>query len=386
MNRIQSLKPQGFLSFAEEFPAVELGPLNVFVGPNGSGKSNLIEAARFLSLAPNGLRPSLTRGGARISDWCFEDAQTARVEVVVGGPPRKTSLRYVLEIWNESDVRICFETLEEHEPVSTKLRPYLSYERGEVRLARKSGKERKVVAKVDPSHPVIDQIKDATEYPEMAWMQRQLASWRFITEAHFGGRNNPLRAAQSSSQPQERLLDDGRNLPLIINGLHQRSGMRHAILKHVREVYPFVDQIEVDLNMGETQIVFVEEKKGSRTPAVRLSDGTMRWLFLGALLLDEMDDAPVFIDEPDLSLHPDAIIPLARLLKSASERRQIFVTTHSDALLTEFTATPEVVQVFDRVNRSTRVTRLDARELKSWLATNSLGEIWKSGRIGGNRW
>lgn len=385
MHRIQSLKPRGFLSFADDFPGVELGALNVFVGPNGSGKSNLIEAARFLSLAPNGLRPALTRGGATVSDWCFEDSQTASVDVVVRGPPRKKALHYGLEIWNESDVRICSEILEEH-PKQTKPFRYLTNERGEIKLTRRNGKERKLSEKIDPSHPIIDQIKDAAEYPEMDWMRRHLAAYRFITEAHFGGQGNPLRAAQSAAQPQELLLADGRNLPLIINTLHQRSGMRQALLEHVREVYPYVDQIEVALNMGETQIVFIETKRGARTPAVRLSDGTMRWLFLGALLLDDKDDAPVFIDEPDLALHPDAIIPLGRLIRRASQGRQVLLTTHSDALLSEFTDTPEVVQVFDRVNGSTRVTRLDAKELKSWLETNSLGEIWKSGRIGGNRW
>jgi predicted ATPase len=385
MHRIQLLKPRGFLSFSDDFPGVELGPLNVFVGPNGSGKSNLIEAARFLSLAPTGLRPALTRGGASVSDWCFGDTQTASVDVVVRGPPRRTALHYRLEIWNESEVRICSETLEEHEP-GKRGRSYLRNDRGEIRLTRKNGRERKLAGKIDPSHPIIDQIKDATEYPEMDWMRRHLAAYRFITEAHFGGRNNPLREAQSAAQPQEFLLEDGKNLPLIINTLHQRSGMRAAMLEHVREVYPYVDQIEVDFSMGETQILFIETKSGARTPAVRLSDGTIRWLFLGALLLDERDNAPVFIDEPDLALHPDALIPLGRLIRRASQTRQVFITTHSDGLLSEFTQTPDVVQVFDRVNGSTRVTRLDAKELKSWLQTNSLGEIWKSGRIGGNRW
>ena len=275
MQQIHSLKPQGFLSFANDFPGVEFGALNVFVGPNGSGKSNLLEAARFLSLAPTGLRPALTRGGARIADWCFEDSQTASVEVVVRRSPGKERLRYRLEIWNESDVRVCSEVLTDEGSRPGKSRTYLSHDRGEVTLTRKNGKERKL-GTFDPSYPIIDQIKDATEYPEMDWMRRQLALYRFITEAHLGARNNPLRQAQSAAQPQGVLLDDGKNLPLIINTLHQHSGMREALVEHVREVYPYVDQIEVDLSMGEAQIVFMA-RKGGRIPAARLSDGTMRW-------------------------------------------------------------------------------------------------------------
>lgn len=389
-HRIRSIRPRGFLSFAADTERIELEQLNLLVGANGSGKSNLIEAARFLSMGANAsLRANLTRHGSRIADWCFNDGDEARVEVVSDGPGRKAPLRYELAFANEQSLRISSETLEEVQPSTGKKRPffYVSHERAGIKVNRKTGRERTLVAaKLDASSPVLEQIRDPMEYPELEWMRSHLTSYRFATEAHIGGAMNPLRTPQSATQEEKELLENGRNLPLVVNQLHQQSGFRQRLIEHMREVYPSVDQIEMAFVMGETQLVFLETARGRRTPSTRLSDGTLRWLMLGILLLDPRATTPLFLDEPELALHPDAIIPLARLLRAASTRRQLIVSTHSESLLSEFTSTPEVVLVFDRVDGATQVERLDSASLGSWLKTHQLGEIWKAGRIGGTRW
>ena len=92
------------------------------------------------------------------------------------------------------------------------------------------------------------------------------------------------------------------------------------------------------------------------------------------------------MDEPELGLHPDAIHTLADLLAEASTRTQFIVTTHSDALLDAFTESPEVVCVCEKVEGSTVIRRLDKEQLSVWLKDYSLGHLWMSGEIGGNRW
>jgi predicted ATPase len=92
------------------------------------------------------------------------------------------------------------------------------------------------------------------------------------------------------------------------------------------------------------------------------------------------------IDEPELGLHPDMIPTLADLLRDASTRTQLIITTHSDALLDAFTDTPDVVCVCEKVEGSTVIRRLDAERLKVWRDEYSLGKLWMSGEIGGNRW
>lgn len=132
--------------------------------------------------------------------------------------------------------------------------------------------------------------------------------------------------------------------------------------------------------------VHLEEKDRFTTPAVRLSDGTLRWISLLTILLHPAPPALVCIEEPELGLHPDVIGPLAKLLLQASERMQLIVTTHSDVLVDALSEQPDAVIVCEKSNGSTTLTRLSPGDLADWLESYQLGELWRKGEIGGNRW
>ena len=100
-------------------------------------------------------------------------------------------------------------------------------------------------------------------------------------------------------------------------------------------------------------------------PATRLSDGSLRYLCLLAVLCNPTPPLVVCIEEPELGLHPDIIPEVAKLLVEASSRSQIFVTTHSDVLVDALTETPEAVIVCEKEEGATRMRRLDAEELKA---------------------
>jgi predicted ATPase len=161
-----------------------------------------------------------------------------------------------------------------------------------------------------------------------------------------------------------------------------------SIVEKLRDVYASVTDIETKTEGGTIQ-VFLQDN-GFPLSARRISDGTMRFLCLLVVLCDPSPPPVVLIEEPELGLHPDAIGAVADLLREASERMQIIVTTHSEALVDRFTDTPEVVLVVDKAEPaeggSTRVQRLDKAELKEWLETYSLGRLWRMGELGGNRW
>ena len=104
--------------------------------------------------------------------------------------------------------------------------------------------------------------------------------------------------------------------------------------------------------------------------------------------------APVTcIEEPELGLHPDIIPTLGDLLRDASTRTQLILTTHSRTLVECFTETPEVICVCEKEEGSTVIRRLKEDDLKEWLQEYangdmdySLGNLWSRGHIGGNRW
>ncbi len=72
--------------------------------------------------------------------------------------------------------------------------------------------------------------------------------------------------------------------------------------------------------------------------AAELSDGTLRYLLLVAALLSPRPPSLMVLNEPETSLHPDLLPPLARLIALASSRSQIIIVTHAQLLADEIAA------------------------------------------------
>jgi predicted ATPase len=94
----------------------------------------------------------------------------------------------------------------------------------------------------------------------------------------------------------------------------------------------------------------------------------------------------VCFEEPELGLHPDIIPYITELLVDASQRTQLFVTTHSDTLISALSEHPEFVMVCEKDENGSQLRRLDKDQLQEWLKKYKLGELWRMGEIGGNKW
>jgi predicted ATPase len=114
---------------------------------------------------------------------------------------------------------------------------------------------------------------------------------------------------------------------------------------------------------------------------MQLSDGTMRFIALSTALLQPNPPATIVIDEPELGLHPYAISILADLIKSASERTQVIVSTQSPTLLDYFA--PDEIVVVNRMNGKSTFERLDPQTLAAWMEDYSVGELWQKNVVQG---
>ena len=133
--------------------------------------------------------------------------------------------------------------------------------------------------------------------------------------------------------------------------------------------------------------IFVHETGLNQpVPATRLSDGTIRYLCLLAILCHPTPPPLICIEEPELGMHPDIIPTIAELLVDASQRTQLIVTTHSDILVSALSSIPEAVIVCDRDATGSQLQRLDAEQLQEWLEKFALGDLWRMGEIRGTRW
>jgi predicted ATPase len=172
---------------------------------------------------------------------------------------------------------------------------------------------------------------------------------------------------------------------LTLHDLGQTSAKREELVEYLRRFYGAARYISTKIQGGTLQL-YIEEEGGQLIPATRLSDGTLRYLCLLAILLHPNPPPVIGIEEPELGLHPDILPTIAELLRKASERTQLFVTTHSDTLVSALSDTPECILVCESTPDGTTMKRLEAEPLREWLEKYSLGEIWRMGDIGGNRW
>lgn len=391
MTCIESVRLDGFLSFPPGSAEFELQPLNVLIGPNGSGKSNFIEAFELLAAAPQDFAVAARAGG--VEEWLWKGdggADRARLEIVLNleTPPRKP-LRYGLEFGAIARrVEVLDEILEEVEarPGDDDVFFYYRFQQGHpaINVRQEDGDSVKRFLQrqnLRPDQSVLAQRKDPDLYPEVTWTGRRLAALRTFRNWTFG-LEAPLRQPQRADLPDDLLLPDNRNLALVLNYI-EHSGER-GLEERMRSFFPRFERLSTRVAGGAVQFYLHETGFGSPVPATRLSDGTVRFMALLATLLNPTPPPLVCIEEPELGLHPDAVLDLGRMLVEASERMQLVITTHSDALVSALSTHVGSVVVCERPGAGTELRRLDPDELATWLDEYTLGDVWRMGALGGN--
>lgn len=386
---IHSIKLNQFLSFGASSEAVPLRPLNVIIGPNGAGKSNLLESVALLQSAPDQLLKPIREGGG-VRDWLHKGGSgtpVAALNVVLSNPKGPQPLRYRLEFTEVGQrFQIVDERIENEHPAN-KRHPqayfYYHFNSGRPVLNVKDQKRALQQEDVDLEKSILAQRRDPDQYPEVTYLGQVLSKIRLYREWSFG-RYTPPRLPQKADLPNEHLEPDGSNLGLVLNRLRRDPVVKQRLLEALQALYDGIDDYDVQIEGGTVQVFFHEGRV--TIPATRLSDGTLRYLCLLAVLCHPNPPPLVCIEEPELGLHPDVLPTLADLLKEAATRTQLIVTTHSDVLVDAMSDQPDSVLVAEKTDMGTTLTRLDAEKLKPWLEKYRLGQLWTRGELGGTRW
>ena len=232
-----------------------------------------------------------------------------------------------------------------------------------------------------PGESVLAQRKDPELNPEITWVGKRLATIQTFREWTFG-RYASLRQPQPADLPEDQLLPDSRNLALLLNQIEHRDG--RAFNQLLRRFFPRFERMSTRVTGGTVQFYIHERGFGTPIPATRLSDGTIRFVAILATLLATPSPPLVCIEEPELGLYPDALALVAELLIEASERMQLIVTTHSEALVSALTSDPDALVGCKRPGEATELHRMDPKRLARWLETYSLGDLWRMGELGAN--
>lgn len=378
-----------FLSFGPGAHTLTLRPLNVLIGPNGSGKSNVVEAFAVLRAVPRDLPLPIRQGGG-VEEWLWRigpgrRAQSAALDVLFtrGLIAKAHPVRYRVEFGSEAGSFVVLDERIENEAGSPEPYFYFGYEGGRPMLNRAGERRQLERASLDATQSILSQRRDPEQFPEVAAVGDHLKSI-LIYRAWTFGPQAPIRASCGADVQTDRLLEDFSNLPARLMALKRDPATKRRLLELLSEVAPGFSDVEVILEGGRLQLYLTEGERN--VPAHRLSDGTLRYLALLAILLDPGPARLVLIEEPELGLHPDVLPMLRDLLVEASARVQLIVTTHSTQLVDTLTEHAESVVICEKQDGTSTLGRLDPEEIARWREHGSLGTLWMSGRLGGTRW
>ncbi len=383
---IHHLKVTGLLSFGPKGIDLPLENLNVLIGPNGSGKSNLLEVLSLLRASPKSLpTPVKEMGGVR--EWLWkgpESARRATIDAVVDYPRGKMRLRHVLEITEHGErFEVADERIEYERAMGGHPDPYFFYRFQRGRPALNDFAEQRLSLQrenVKPEESILSQYRDPERYPALYWLQEQYERIRLYRDWKFGP-SASWRSAQRADGRGDVLAEDGENLSLVLSRILPRR--KPEVMTALKKLYDGITDLHVVGGDGKV-LLFLVEADGREIPASRLSDGTLRYLSLLAILLQPNPPPIVAIEEPELGLHPDVMPYLAELLVDASSRTQLVVTTHARLLIDALTEHASSVIVCSKENGESRFERLAERDLAEWLDKYTLGDLWSKGEIGGN--
>lgn len=382
---IHKLNVAGLLSFGPLGIELPLRPLNILIGPNGSGKSNLLEVLALLRAAPSNLSAPIKQVGG-VSDWLWKGPDSARhaiVDVLVNGQRDQPMIAHGFEITEHGRrFEILDEWIETAALEADGVAFYYRFNNGSPMLMTVDGAERAMKREsLNPEESILSQVRDPEAYPALFYLQERYKQIRLYRNWSFGP-DAAWRQEQSAHARSDYLNDGGENLIPVLANLYSR--IRPELMESLGKLFDGIDDLAFGIGGGNVQM-FLKEG-GREIPASRLSDGTLRYLALLAILLHPDPPPVVAIEEPELGLHPDVIPHVAELLVRASERMQLFVTTHSRMLVDALSDQPSSVVVCEQENGESRFRRLDADALRVWLDEYSLGTLWSMGQLGGNRW
>ncbi len=362
---IASVEIENFKSIRKAH--VELNPINILIGANGVGKSNFIG---FFKLLYNIRRQKLQNAIAfnRVDNVLYfgrKVSESLKGSIIFKNNEDKITNKYEFELIPDQRNSLIFKN-----------------EKGCFNRSRAhnidwycdqyGGREESFIFQVSP-----------LQYGVEGYLKKYFSEFN-IYHFHDTSRSSTFKQA-NKIKDNRWLREDGSNLAAFLYKLQQtNAGSFKVIEKTIQSIALFFDRFDLapdGINPELIDLVWLEKGSDQYFNAYNLSDGTLRMIALTTLLLQPELPKTMIIDEPELGLHPFAINKLAALIKSASEKSQLIVSTQSVGLLDNFM--PEDVLVVERKDKQTVFHRLNELDLKDWLEDYSLGELWEKNVIGG---
>lgn len=335
-----------------------LEKLTVVTGANGSGKSSLYRAIRLLADVAQGRAISaLAReGGLDSTLWAGPETVSRAMktgQVPVQGTVRRKPVSLKLGFADEdygyaidlglpspdgtsmfnADPQIKAESLwigeclRRSNEIASRHGPH-------VQILSDKGKRNSVHSNLASFDSMMTHTADPQSAPELLALRERMRSWRFYDHLRTD-QDAPSRAPQIGTRTPT-LASDGADLAAAFQTIRE-IGNPVALSDAIEDAFP---GSSVELSASNGMFELLMHQKGLLRPlrTAELSDGTLRYLLLTVALLTPRPAPLLVLNEPETSLHPTLLEPLARLIAKAAERSQVIAVSHAGALVNALNA------------------------------------------------
>lgn len=364
-SRLKEIRISGYKSLGSETQPInlEMGTLNIIIGANGAGKSNFISFFQMLANMMTGaLQIYVGKNGTSESLLQFGSKKTKMISASLVFKNNKFTNTYEFSLVKAVNDTLIFA----EESISD----------GHYNYGLGSGQRESLL--------LTDQATRASEKAV-----RAILSGCKTFQFHDTSSEAHIRNAANIDN-NRFLMSDGGNVAAYLYMLKKNHEQYYnRIVEHVRYVMPSFHDFFLEPQMLNPQWIKLQWiEKGNSNYVFgpeHFSDGTLRFIALATLFLQPPKLLPqvIFVDEPELGLHPQAVDVLASMVKKATENTQVIMATQSPRLLDSFDYKDIIVAEKDRETGCTMLKRLDEDEVKIWLEDYSLSQIWDKNIIGG---
>ncbi len=376
---IASITLKNFFSFGQQ-TRIELSPgVNILLGINGSGKTNFGRALHLLheAIAGEGLAKlflgewggfsSVANFSTKESDEILLSFEFDREALKMANPGKGFAfpenpiyeLRISKQGENDYFLKEKFSCGKFFYMKMNNAKGSLSTrDEGKVQLSPYPPEDE--ATSLDARESVLRQISDPQRFHPLFTLKSALAKTALYNDFDTSPRS-PLRGP-AKFDPSKRLLPNGENLcPLILNLKNQHLAEYDELERYVRQVNPHFKDISFSL-LGPNAYLTLRENGLSRSVSLEhVSNGTLRYLLLLAIMLNPKRGSLLVLDEPETGLHPDMIASVVELLKKAAQNgTQFFVATHSPLLVNGFDL--EDILIFEKNEQNESVVSMKSED------------------------